>query len=154
MDIDTIQCRGLNKEDKMYKIYWDGYSSPHKKNKAGYCVVIKNEDSILSIEHRSIKENSTCNEAELWGLFRAIEVAGSLSARDETIYIYGDSKLAIGLFYGYFKTKIDRLSHVLERIYEKLNCFSPLRIQVSWVSRKNNPAGKFLEKLNGKGAIS
>ena len=153
----------------MTKIYFDGFSSPHKHEAAGYAVVVE-DDQIGTLFSKIVYVNptQTNNECELLGLKAALEWARTAQIPrrityltcyrkwvSEVIYspfrgiVYGDSKLAVDLYNRRVRTKVTRLSNIVE----SLSVYSPRkRYNVHWISRQHNVAGKLIASFRGKSA--
>lgn len=146
-----------------YKIYVDGFSSPKKKNLAGYAVYVENErGEFIKQEIVYINPTDSNNVAELealkHGLKTAHEVRKLQMAMEHAAYpkvfskvkgepfkaiIYSDSLLSVNLYKGKYRTKKPKLAALTSEcqwLGESLN------VEVSHVPRGDNKAGKVVEK--------
>ena len=130
----------------MYKIWFDGYSSPKTHDRAGYCVIVEKDGITSAIEHGTFSPDTTCNLAEIGALTKALEFAKLHLPPHEYKIIIGDSKLAVGLFNGTMRTKFP---HLRDAVIQA-QIVSPANFEVRWSSRKYNKAGIFLEKRHNE----
>lgn len=140
-----------------YKIFWDGYSSPHKHNKAGWAIVIKEGNKTIFTEIGTLPPDTTNNQAELMGLVKAIRRAleGPLRGLEGTsnpmyeVRLLGDSKLIVDAFNGVFIFKNQKLRQMLSNL--KVILPEKIGFTVGWVPRAKNLAGKLIERRQKDG---
>lgn len=173
LDLDMVLVDGNVKfvDNPMlnYTIYFDGYSSPHKHNRAGWAILIEKNGKYLASYIHDLDPLSTNNETELHGLINALRHALALKQASYSINFrtcvitnptpiridfMGDSQLAIDLLMGKKHTKIKKLA-VLSRYARMLRnrLGSKYEHRVMWIPRKSNKAGMLIEKGRKNGNI-
>lgn len=110
----------------MIEIYCDGFSSPHKKNMAGYAIAIREKTGIHGYM-KFLPSHTTNNEAEYTAIKEARNIVFSFY-RNVPYIIYSDSKVAIS----WVKNDENRKSHI------------------KWIPREQNLAGKLIEQWRKK----
>lgn len=125
------------------KIYFDGSSSPHKKNGSKSCISC---DCGFSEVKRNAPD-TTNNEAELLALSYAIEHLNETHFYErESVQIFGDSKIAInGFKKQYFKAP--NLFMILMENFTGADWIN-YKDRIKWVSRERNRAGFVFEIEN------
>ena len=134
-------------------VFFDGCSSPHKHDFAGYAVTVKDECSDVNGSPRycsfgSLHPNATNNEAEFYGLIEALDVAerlliGAVNSQERfNVHIKGDSRIVIDA-YNRGRVRASNLQPLLERCLDYKHRWSN-RITVTWCEREKNLAGHYI----------
>jgi len=113
------------------KVYTDGFSN---KNKSGY-LVTDSSGSILYEYFSPFK--ITCNVAELSGMLKASEIVAKEGL------ILSDSKLAVNMATKQWGGKDKNLISIAN---EANNLIKFKKLQVVWISRQHNIAGKLASR--------
>lgn len=131
----------------MITVFFDGSSSPHKKNYAAAAVCVYRDTTCLDQSIYSLPPKSTNNEAEFIGLIQALKFIEYNHFSPRTTYrIMGDSKLAIDTCNYIIKPKKPTLQKLSRYIFSARTKLSDKEYTVGWVPRKFNKAGILLEK--------
>ena len=154
-----------------FDIYFDGYSSPHKHNRAGWAVLVEKDGNPFFAIHHDLAPLTTNNAAELHGLINALRYAKAMMAgyeasipksntpvghsRGLAIQILGDNLLAVTLALGTEHTNKPNL-RVLAR-YAKMLFFSFWKfnhlVWIGWTPRDKNRAGIYIEYCRHMGEL-
>lgn len=148
-----------------YTIYCDGHSSPHKKNRAGWAILIEKDGVFFAQYTGKLNPNATNNEAELKSLDVALRHALALQASVSTfnaktcnvghpsglsVQIRSDSQLAVDIANGRKSTNKPNLKPLMmvvrcgfKRLLEKTGA----NAGVYWIPREENRAGLLIEKM-------
>lgn len=140
-----------------YTIYADGYSSPHKKDKAGWAIVIEKDGQYFGSFKGPLSPSASNNEAELKALDVSIRHVlalkpssytlgpkSSIVANRGSIYIYSDSQLAVDLLTGRKHTRIKRLLLILRPA--RMLWYRAGKPLITWIPRESNKAGHYIER--------
>lgn len=84
------------------------------------------------------QQGLTNNEAEYTAVYKALE-----AAKSKEIEIVSDSKLVINQLKREWHIKDDKLRELFDKV-QRLIRERKLSVEFKWVSRKANPAGKYL----------
>ena len=141
-----------------YIVYFDGYSSPKLKRRAGYCVLIYDQNYKLIRETIvALDPTETNNVAEGMGLINACQQLWDLKIYQSSVntktcvvshsraVIYGDSELVIRMYHNRVRLKSKRLQEVHEKIRIIKRLIGPY-VDVKWVPRSANKAGQLISK--------
>ena len=122
-------------KNNMTRIWFDGSSSPHKKNGAGWGVFVEYSDGRKKGFCGALSDNCTNNQAELSALGEALKIAKMIP---EDVVIFGDSKLVID----WYNAKVVLKSLKLIKIIKQYNFFKdgPVLLDVKWIPRRENKA--------------
>lgn len=148
--------------------YFDGFSSPKTHKRAGYCIIIYQDNQVTYEKIEHLNPETTNNQAELEGLKNTLQSILDnhlvqttlttlnqetlLSSHPGTIYSHpsitclGDSKLIVDAFNGKYNFKVKRLNTLL-KLTQQLGRKIP-NLTVSWVKREQNKAGLLIENSN------
>lgn len=129
---------------KEINIYFDGFSSPHKKNISGYAIVVEiNDKEEMSYINFNLDGTLSNNYCELQGLKNALEIANKMNldySGSCRINILGDSKLAINGYSNLYTIRNPQLKDFLI-YFPVVNS----NTNVVWISRYKNKAGKLID---------
>ena len=127
-------------------IFFDGCSSPHKHNLAGYCVY----GDFGLLEWATLDCHTTNNMAELIALKHALDYTRRIF-NGSLLTILGDSRLAISGVAGWIHLKnkpLKEMVELIQRDYKKE--LTNDKIRLKWIPREYNLAGKWIyEHIRG-----
>lgn len=99
----------------MTYVYFDGASSPHKKNGAGWAVVVvgvRDGIPVRQVYSGALPPDTSNNVAEMFALHRAVMLARGIEGEVE---IKGDSTVAIGWLLGRTRCRVPEAKEYRDR---------------------------------------
>ena len=148
-----------------YTIYCDGHSSPHKKNRAGWAILIEKDGVFFAQYTGKLNPNATNNEAELKSLDVALRHALALQTASATfnaktcnvghpsglsVQIRSDSQLAVDIANGRKWSKKPNLEPLCVDVESGLDLLllkTGGNAGIYWIPREENRAGLLIEKM-------
>ena len=116
--------------EKTKKIYVDGSGDGH------ICIIFEESKEPILEKHTT----NTHNESEWQALFSALTYIKSY----EKYTILSDSQLIVRQFNGEYETKDPRMRQWKQHCKQYINTHG-LSVEIQWIPRDENPAGKYLE---------
>lgn len=138
-------------KNNMTRIWFDGSSSPHKKNGAGWGVFVERLNGIEENFSGALPNDYTNNQAELVALIKALLVAETccdVNGELEKLIIFGDSRLVID----WYNTKLSFKSLKLLKILKLYGFFENClyQVEVKWIPRRENKADFYAKMARGR----
>lgn len=125
----------------MATIYFDGSSSPHRKDGAGWAIVALVDGKVRDVRSGPLPPATTNNNAELRAALEAIQYAYMADLHDARIV--GDSKVVLGWLTGHYRVRnkaTRRTVEVAEAYLREMN------IKFDHVSSADNCADRFAKE--------